>query len=70
VLLEWLKLNQSKEGLEIVAECLAQGGVREDLSLLNKFEIPILEQDKSRIIRNTTFAVYKRTLGIPVLLDT
>ena len=62
VLTEWLKQNQTAYGLETVAECLIVGGNRKDLSLLTMFDIPMSEQEKSRIIRNATFAVYRRTL--------
>jgi hypothetical protein len=47
-------------GLEIVAECLIAGGSREDLSLLTMFDINVSETEKSKIIRNATFAVYQR----------
>jgi hypothetical protein len=62
ILIEWLKQNQTKYGLETVAECLIASGNRKDLSLLTMFDITISEQKKSRIIRNTTFAVCRRTL--------
>ncbi len=63
ILDEWLSKNRTLRGLEIAAECLKHLGARPDLDLLRRYAIEGDTGEIKRIIADTKFSIWKRTLG-------
>jgi hypothetical protein len=57
----WFTGIRSLRAFEVLAECVAQAGRRQDLSLLDVSAVPETEAAEL-IYRNARFSLFKRTL--------
>jgi len=58
----WLAFNPTVKGLQIAAACIKAVGTREDLSILEQYQIEGSPDEIARIKESTRFAVYRRSL--------
>ena len=58
----WFPDHQTIQGLRIVASCLEHVGTREDLAILDKYNIDNQSEEKKKIKASAEFSVYRRSL--------
>lgn len=59
----WLQEQRTFEALEVAAECVALGGTREDLALLETSGLPADDPRVASLLAATRFRVFRRSLS-------
>ncbi len=59
----WLSSHSTCNGLQIAAACIANIGTRNDLAILDEYEVEASKEEAAKIIASARFAVYRRTLN-------
>src|SRR5690349_4092273 len=63
IVASWLQERRTFEALEMAARCVALGGTREDLALLETSGLPADDPRVTSLLAATRFQVFRRSLS-------